>query len=164
MVPDVRVISMIPPQTVAAASTTTCRLDTQGYDYATISVTGGATATDTLLMTFVQISESETTPTAYTDGTVIVPFVGGTATSATAGFVLPGQSSSTVIPIGSTFQFNADLTRRKRFLIVLVTPANTMALGVHAVMSRAQNGPAAQAEAAYTNSTRSSLVVVNQSA
>ena len=164
MVPDVRVVSMTPPITVAAASTTTCRLDTQGYDYATICVTGGATATDTNLMTYVQISESETTPTAYTDGTVIVPFVGGTATSATAGFVLPGQSSSTVVPIGCTFQFNADLTRRKRFLVVLVTPPNTMALAVHAVLSRVHDGPAAKAIAAYTNSTQSSLVVVNQSA
>lgn len=163
MVPDIRIVSMTPPITVAAASTTTCRIDTQGYDYCTINVTGGATATDTSLMTYVQISESDTTPTAYTDGTVIVPFVGGTATSSTAGFVLPGQSSSTVIPIGTSFQFNADLTRRKRFLVVLVTPANTMALSIQGILSRVMDGPAAKT-VAYTNSTVSSLCVVNQSA
>lgn len=153
MVPDVKIVSMMIPATKAAASTTTGLVDTLGYDYCVINTEHGATATDSLAMTFVQCSESDTAPTAYTDGTAIVALTGAAATSATAGFVLPTPSTCTVVPVGGNFQFNIDLKGRKRYLVMLVTPAQTMALACHAILSRVADGPASPVIAVATNST-----------
>ena len=145
---------MIPPATVAAASTTEAGVDTIGFDYCTIDVINGAIATDANAVTFIQVSESDTVlPTHYTDGAAIVALTGAAATSATAGFVLPAPSTCTVVPIGSNFRFNIDLRGRKRYLGLLVTPAQTWALSAVAHLSRADTDPAMSVVTPATNST-----------
>jgi len=155
MVPsETKCICMIPPATVAAASTTEAGLDRLGYDYCTIDVINGAIATDATAVTYLQLSESDTVlPTAYTDGTAIVAFTGAAATSATAGFVLPTPSTCTVVPVGSNFRFNVDLRGRKRYLGLLVTPGQSWALSAVAMLSRAHVDPAMPVVAVATNST-----------
>ena len=155
MVPsETKCICMIPPATVAAASTTEAGLDTYGYDYCTIDVINGATASNATAVTFLQISETDTVlPTQYTDGDAIVALTGAAAVSATAGFVLPTPSTCTVVPIGSNFRFNIDLKGRKRYLGILVTPAQTWALSAVAMLSRCQDGPAMSTISVATNST-----------
>ena len=155
MVPsETKCICMIPPATVAAASTTEAGVDTLGYDYCTIDVMNGATASNATAVTFLQISETDTVlPTQYTDGDAIVALTGAAAVSATAGFVLPTPSTCTVVPIGSNFRFNIDLKGRKRYLGILVTPAQTWALSAVAMLSRCQDGPAMSTISVATNST-----------
>ena len=155
MVPsNTKCVCMIAPGTVAAASTTEAGLDTYGYDYCTIDVINGNTATNATAVTFIQVSESDTVlPTAYTDGTAIVALTGAAAVSATAGFVLPTPSTCTVVPVGSNFRFNIDLKGRKRYLGLLVTPAQTWSLSAVAMLSRVQDGPAMSTISVATNST-----------
>ena len=155
MVPsNTKCVCMIPPATVAAASTTEAGLDTYGYDYCTIDVMNGATASNATAVTFLQISETDTVlPTQYTDGDAIVALTGAAAVSATAGFVLPTPSTCTVVPIGSNFRFNIDLKGRKRYLGILVTPGQTWALSAVAMLSRCQDGPAMSTISVATNST-----------
>ena len=155
MVPsETKCICMIPPATVAAASTTEAGVDTLGYDYCTIDVMNGATASNATAVTFLQISETDTVlPTQYTDGDAIVALTGAAAVSATAGFVLPTPSTCTVVPIGSNFRFNIDLKGRKRYLGILVTPGQTWALSAVAMLSRCQDGPAMSTISVATNST-----------
>lgn len=155
MVPsETKCICMIPPATVAAASTTEAGVDTYGYDYCTIDVINGAIASNATAVTYLQVSESDTVlPTAYTDGSAIVALTGAAATSATAGFVLPTPSTCTVVPVGSNFRFNIDLRGRKRYLGLLVTPAQTWALSAVAHLSRAQDSPAMKVVTPATNST-----------
>jgi len=155
MVPsETKTLVMIPPGTVAAASTTEGGVDTYGYDYCTIDVINGNTATNATAVTFIQLSESDTQfCTNYTDGAAIVAFTGAAAVSATAGFVLPTPSTCTVVPVGSTFRFNVDLKGRMRYLGLLVTPAQTWSLSAVAHLTRVQDGPATKVVTPATNST-----------
>jgi len=166
MVPsEQKTICMIAPGTVAAASTTEAGVDTLGYDYCTIDVINGNTATNATAVTFIQVSESDTVlPTAYTDGAAIVALTGAAATSATAGFVLPTPSTCTVVPVGSNFRFNIDLRGRKRYLGLLVTPAQTWSLSAVALLSRAHVDPAMPVVAVATNSTEAYQCRLNVSA
>ena len=153
MLPETKAFVMIPPGTVAAASTTEGGVDTIGYDFAEITVVNGNTATNATAVTFIQLSESDTQfCTNYTDGAPIVAFVGAAVVSATAGFVLPTPSTCTVVPVGSTFRFNVDLRGRKRYLGLLVTPAQTWSLSAVAMLSRAHVDPAMNVVTPATNS------------
>ena len=165
MVPETKCVCMIAPGTVGAASTTEAGIDTLGYDYCTIDVINGNIATNATAVTFIQVSESDTVlPTAYTDGAAIVALTGAAATSATAGFVLPTPSTCTVVPVGSNFRFNIDLRGRKRYLGLLVTPAQTWSLSAVAMLSRAHVDPAMPVVAVATNSTEAYQCRLNVSA
>ena len=167
MVPsETKSICLIPPVTAAAAASTTVGgVDTLGYDYCTIDVICASIPTGTDVMTYLQVCESDTVlPTAYTDGDVIVALTGGTHTSATAGFVLPGLSTCTVVPIGTDLRLNIDLRGRKRYLGLLVTPAVTTNLTAVAMLSRAHVDPAMPVVAVQTNSTEAYQCHLNVSA
>lgn len=165
MVPETKCKLMIPPGTVAAASTTQGGVDTLGFDYCTIDVINGNIATSATAVTFIQVSESDTVlPTAYTDGAAIVALTGAAATSVTAGFVLPTPSTCTVVPVGSNFRFNIDLRGRMRYLGLLVTPAQTWSLSAVAMLSRAHVDPAMPVVAVATNSTEAYQCRLNVSA
>jgi len=165
MVPDqTKVIKLFTPATVAAAATTTGCVDTLGYDYATIDVMAGSIASNATAVTYLQVSESDTAMTAYTDGTAIVALTGAAAVSATAGFVLPAPSTATVVPTGCTYRMNVDLRGRKRYLTLLFTPAQTVAQAAWASLGRVQDGPASPIAVPITNSTEASQCHLNVSA
>ena len=167
MVPsETKCIAMIPAVTAAAAASTTVGgIDTLGFDYCTIDLVIGSIASNTDVMTYLQVCESNTVkPTAYTDGDVIVALTGGTHTSATAGFVLPAASTCTVVPVGSNYRMNIDLRGRKRYLGLLVTPGITANLSAVAMLSRAHVDPAMPVVAVATNSTAAYQCRLNVSA
>jgi hypothetical protein len=154
MVPsETKIVKLFTPATVAAAATTTGCVDTLGYDYCTIDVMAGSIASNATAVTYLQVSESETAMTAYTDGDAIVALTGAAAVSATAGFVLPAPSTCTVVPTGCNYRMNIDLKGRKRYLTLLFTPAQTVAQCAWATLSRVQNGPAMETISPITNST-----------
>lgn len=141
MVPsNTKTLKLITPQTVAAASTTTAAVDTLGYDYMTLDFIDGSIHTGTDRLTFLQLSESPTTMSAYTDGTNIAACVGAAATSSTAGFVLPRQSTCTVVPTGVVYRMNVDLKGRKRYMCLLYTPVNASSICAVAHLSRKNEG------------------------
>ena len=155
MVPsESKVVKLFTPGTVAAASTSTGCVDTYGYDYCTIDVIDGAIASAATAVTYLQVSESDTAMTAYTDGTAIVALTGAAATSATAGFVLPSPSTCTVVPTGCNYRMNIDLRGRKRYMTLLFTPGVTVALAANAYLYRTNDGgPAMSTISPITNST-----------
>jgi len=141
MVPsNTKTMKIITPQTVAAASTTTAQIDTLGYDYMVLDFIDGSVHTGTDRLTYLQLSESPTTMSAYTDGTNVVACVGAAATSATAGFVLPRQSTCTVLPTGVCYRMNVDLKPRKRYMTLLFTPVNASSICATAHLSRKNEG------------------------
>lgn len=154
MVPsESKVVNLFPPQTLAAAGTVEGGVDTIGFDYCTIDVMNGSTATDSVAITFIQVSESDTQLcTNYTDGTAIVALTGAAATSATAGFILPTPSTCTVVPIGSHYRFNIDLKARMRYLGLLLTPGTGGSWAGIATLHRVQDSPAMLVPAVATNS------------
>jgi hypothetical protein len=102
--------SLIKGVSSATTATTTGTVDTLGYDYAQVHLVGdtGATA-----LTVVSLKEGDTT-SAYT---AITAFTGGTATSTSAGFVIPDADTSTSPEV----LMNVDLRGRKRYLQLAVT-------------------------------------------
>lgn len=66
----------------------------------------------------------ESTSTNLSAGTALYPFVGGTATSATVGFVIPTQATSAATLM--SVHFNVNLRKTKaRYLIADVVPGGT---------------------------------------
>jgi len=156
MVPsESKVVKLITPQTLAAASTTTAHFDTKGYDYCTIDIMDGSVATATTAITYLQVAEGDTAITAYTSltGSIIIPLTGGTATSATAGFVCPQPSTATVVPTGCNYRLNIDLKGRKRWLFLEFTPAHASSIAAWATLYRCEDGPAMSTISPITNST-----------
>ena len=84
---------VIPIATVATNATAKMSFSKVGnsgesFDYANILVHVGTSATTSAVMSTLKLSESDTV-TSVTSMTDIVAFTGGTATSTSAGFVIP---------------------------------------------------------------------------
>lgn len=86
--------------------------------------------------TVLKITESDTSN--ITDGTAIVEFTGGTATSTSVGFVIANANTSNV----TLTAFNIDLKGRKRYLHLTVSPATTQVVGAWGVLGHGKVAPA----------------------
>ncbi len=141
MLPISKLHSMIVPTTVAAASTTTGRADTLGFDYAVINIVG-QTQVVTDIPTTLRLGQADTAPTAWTDATVITNFQGGTATSATVGFVIPTPVTTTTSGVNSyPVQFRVDLKGRQRYLAIQYSPLSTDTVSIDCNLYRGDESP-----------------------
>jgi len=137
MKPAVKVIPLFEGQTMTSAGTVFDALDTKGFDHCVIALIAGtgdaaSTAVDTL-----RVCESDTDPTAYSDGTAVTQFVGAAATSTSAGFVLPALSSS----VQNVYQMEIDLKGRKRYLGLNFAPEKqTVGVACVGILMRPADG------------------------
>lgn len=138
MLPNTKTVQMIVPTTaITAASTNFGSVDTKGYNYLQIDVVEMSASAATQL-TALALGESDTAPTAWTDCSSIVAATGGTATSTSAGFVLPTPSSTT----SNIYRFNVNLRGRKRYIGLEFEPGVTTRAAAIAVLSQCADGPA----------------------
>jgi|GEM_PF-1591250 len=75
----------------------------------------------------------------------IVAFVGGTATSATVGFVIPNDVTASTQQV--KYVFNVNLLGRKRYLRMLVSPQTSQTFIATAILSREAIAPSSLASA-----------------
>lgn len=100
---------------VATDATATGRVDCLGFNYLAVDVLVNSTTGGTSPPTVLKFTEGDTT----TADTAIAELTGGTATSASVGFVIP--ATTTAAPAGIV-RFNIDLKKRKRYLKISTTP------------------------------------------
>ena len=141
MVPHSKLATMIVPQTVTSGGTISGYVDTKGFDFACISlVTETVAATD--IPTVLRLSEDDTAHSAFTAGTVITNFVGGTATSTSVGFVIPTPVTTTSVGVNTyCVQMNVDLRGRKRYLALEFSPITTHTISVDCNLFRGDELP-----------------------
>jgi len=120
--------------TVATGTTTYGYLDTAGWDYAKVCLTFGVQASSSVMATTLSLTEG----TNSTAASAIVAFTGGTATSASVGYVIPIFNTSEA----GCAVFNVDLGKRERYL--RVNMCNSVAAAVpqaFAILSRGEEVP-----------------------
>lgn len=118
---------------VASTATATANIDTLGFDQCQVNVT---VDDDTTAFIVLKLQESETSDGSFAD---ITAFVGGGA----GGFTMPVSAAATKI-----FRMNVDLTKRKRWLQLELTPGDAaVQLSANARLSRAHTIPDTLAEA-----------------
>ena len=151
-----KIVQIVMPTTALTAGSTggTGYIDTQGFSYLTIGILEKSVTETTQVATF-RVGELDTVPTAYTDCTDIVALCGGTATSTTAGFVLPKPNSA--YTMGNVFRANLDLRGRKRYIGVSYSPGvtNGDTIAIFGILSRSETSPA---QATATNLTANSAL------
>jgi hypothetical protein len=121
-----------PPKAVATQTTyADWAFSTDGYEHANIYVMATTSAaSQTAAFTTLALTESDTV-TVATSQTTIAAFQGGTATSATAGFVMPTGQENLL------HEFQVDLRKRKRYIgVKAMTGTATATLTMIAVLSR----------------------------
>jgi hypothetical protein len=100
------------------------------FEAAEFRVALGPGASTAAPITLELLESNDTNATNYS---TVMPFVGGSATSATVGFVLPSLATSA----GSqyTVYFNVNLRKtRKRYLKVSVVPGTTASVSISAAL------------------------------
>ena len=144
---DNNAIVMLPAATCATNATQTMSFTGQGYDRLNLYLNIGTHATDGASIGTLKLSESDTvtSPSSMTD---IVAFTGGTETSSTVGFVIPGADE---LGPGSVIAFQVDLKKRKKYLGLSITPGSTtMNIGAIGLLSK--SGPEGSADTASEKS------------
>ena len=134
------VVVLTPKSYTAAGAALSGALDMAGFDYLSIDVALGTADTTGHQPTVLKLSESDDTTTTVTD---IVSFTGGTATSATVGFVIPASDTANATII----KMNVDLKKRKRYLRLAMTAATVQLIGVTGNLSIAEQVPVNAADA-----------------
>lgn len=144
-----------PPASVASTATTTCQFDTIGYDYAVVDVLVGTQATTDPAITTIKWLEADA-DTNSSSMTAIVALTGGSATSTSAGYLIPAV---TVTGLGgAAVQFQIDLRKRKRYLQLNITPGTTLVLGAVAKLHRAEQSPLTAAAKSIINKAATNVV------
>lgn len=110
---------------VAASATHSHEIDTKGFKYATIDVVYSPfTAVTAAFASVCKVQTHDVTATGQTD-------VAGLAVTAGAG-------ATTGAAVGAVARFNVDLRGLKRFLTVVTSPGNTVAITTNARLSKAE--------------------------
>jgi hypothetical protein len=117
---------------VAASATHSHEIDTLSYDFASIDVVFSPfTATTSSAASVLKIQQSDASGSGQAD---VSGFVGGTAFTVGAG-------STTGANNGYVARFNLDLRGRKRYLTVVASPGNTVAVASVARLGRGEQAP-----------------------
>ena len=123
------------------AGTASGTIDRLGFDYAVIDVCLTTSNNVTNNPSVLKISESDTTDaTNFSDVGI---FKGDDTTS---GFTIPNSITAATSITGPFVTFNVDLTKRKRYLQVDVSPVTTQIVTVLAQLGRAKEMPANAAD------------------
>jgi len=110
---------------VAANATHSHEIDTLGYAYASIDVVYSPfTAATAAYASVLKVQESDSSGSGQTD-------ISGLSVTAGAG-------STTGANVGAVARFSVDLRGRKRYLTVVTSPGNTVAVVTDARLSKAQ--------------------------
>ncbi len=142
-VPNHGAIVLLPSATAATTATHEMSFDRKRHDHAVVTVLIGTHATNGETIRTLKFSESDTltSPSSMTD---IVALTGGTATSTSVGFVIPGAAA---VGEGAVAVFNIDLRRRKRKIGLSITPGTTtMQISVLGQLVRSAESPDTAAE------------------
>lgn len=153
MLPDSETKIMVEAGQCTSAGTVVGTLDTYGADFAVIDVIAGSADAAVTQLTSLRMAEDDTQSafTAHTDGDAVTSFVGATATSTSAGFVLPALSSTKQ----NIYRFNVDLRGRKRYLGVDITIAKqTEGVGMVGHLFRNESAPAMATAATSADGAR----------
>jgi len=125
------------------------------FDYANILFHVGTSATTSAVMTTLNLKESDTV-TSPSSMTAIVALTGGTATSSSVGFVIPAAQAAG----GNLVEFQLDLRKRKKYVGLTATPAQTLILGATALLSRASESQDTTTDMQLSNLANTSAVSV----
>jgi hypothetical protein len=122
---------------VAANATHSHEIDTAGFKYASIDVIFSPfTAATSAYASVLKVQESDVSGSNQADVTGL---------SVTAG------AGSTAGNVGAVARFNVDLRGRKRFLTVVTSPGNTVAVATSARLSKAEQHATTATEAGVNN-------------
>jgi hypothetical protein len=112
---------------VAASATHSHEIDTLGFKYAAIDVVFSPfTAATSSYASVLKVQESDASGSGQAD-------ISGLSVTAGAG-------STTGASVGAVARFNIDLRGRKRYLTVVTSPGNTVAVVTNARLSKAEQG------------------------
>ena len=152
MLPDCDFRPLVGPTTVVAAGAAqTAYVDTQGWDYMIIVGSDGiASSSVTPIRAELRLSAGPTTMSAFTDGTPMVAFEGGTVVDATHGFIIE-QTPSTASTAVNGFVLKVDLKGVDRYVCIEQQSNGTNIQASYALMFRADEQP----EAAVSTTTLS---------
>lgn len=118
---------------VAASATFSHEIDCAGFKYAAIDVVYSPfTAATSSYASVLKIQESDAAGTGQAD-------VSGLSVTAGAG--------ATTGSVGAVARFNVDLRGRKRYLTVVTSPGNTVAVASNARLSKGENHATSASEA-----------------
>ena len=157
-----KAMCVIPIATVATNATSKMSFSKLGnggerFDYANILVHVGTSATTSAVMTTIKLSESDSV-SSVTSMTDIVAFTGGTATSSTVGFVIPTAQAGG----GNLVEFRVDLRKRKKWVGLTLTPAQSLILGATAMLTRASESMDTTTDAQISNLESTSATSVGK--
>ena len=123
---------------VAASATHSHEIDTLGFKYASIDVVFSPfTAATASYASVLKVQESDASGSNQAD-------VSGLSVTAGAG-------STTGANVGAVARFNIDLRGRKRYLTVVTSPGNTVAVVTNARLSKAESFPTDATTAGVNN-------------
>jgi hypothetical protein len=123
---------------VAASATHSHEIDTAGFKFASIDVVYSPfTATTSAYASVCKVQESDASGSGQTDITGL---------SVTA-----GAGSTTGANVGAVARFNVDLRGRKRYLTVVTSPGNTVAVVTAARLSKAEQHAVTASESGVNN-------------
>lgn len=123
---------------VAASATHSHEIDCAGFKYASIDVVFSPfTAATSSYASVLKVQESDTAGSGQADVTGL---------SITA-----GAGSTTGANVGAVARFNIDLRGRKRYLTVVATPGNTVAVVTNARLSKGEQHAVTATEAGVNN-------------
>ena len=123
---------------VAASATHSHEIDTAGFKYASIDVVFSPfTAATSSYASVLKVQESDAAGSGQADVTGL---------SITA-----GAGSTTGANVGAVARFNVDLRGRKRYLTVVTSPGNTVAIVTSARLSKGEQHAVTAGEAGVNN-------------
>lgn len=123
---------------VAASATHSHEIDTLGFKYASIDVVFSPfTAATSSYASVLKVQESDASGSGQAD-------VSGLSITAGAG-------STTGANVGAVARFNIDLRGRKRYLTVVTSPGNTVAVVTNARLSKAESAATDATSAGVNN-------------
>ena len=123
---------------VAASATFSHEIDTLGFKYAAIDVVYSPfTAATASYASVLKVQESDASGSGQADVTGL---------SVTA-----GAGSTTGASVGAVARFNVDLRGRKRYLTVVTSPGNTVAIVSSARLGKAEQYPVTATESGVNN-------------
>ena len=123
---------------VAASATHSHEIDTAGFKYASIDVIYSPfTAATSSYASVLKVQESDASGSGQADVTGL---------SITA-----GAGSTTGASVGAVARFNIDLRGRKRYLTVVTSPGNTVAVVTNARLSKAESAATDATSAGVNN-------------
>lgn len=123
---------------VAASATHSHEIDTAGFKYASIDVVYSPfTAATSSYASVLKVQESDASGSGQAD-------VSGLSITAGAG-------STTGANVGAVARFNIDLRGRKRYLTVVTSPGNTVAVVTNARLSKGEQHAVTATESGVNN-------------